>query len=54
MGSEKAVGNLPNIISLVIPPATPTTVAKTIIPKISALCAIAFDAPVIAKAAVPK
>ena len=31
----------------------PTTVANTMIPKISALCTIAFEAPVIAKAIVP-
>ena len=37
-----------------VPPATPVIVAKMIIPTISALCSIALNAPVTAKAIVPK
>ena len=54
IGSENAAGNRPNITSRVIPPATPTTVAKTIIPKISTLCEIALEEPVTANAIVHK
>ena len=42
------------IISRMVPPATPVIVAKIMIPTMSALCSIALNAPVTAKAIVPK
>ena len=41
-------------MSLIVPPATPVIVAKIIIPTMSALCSMALNAPVTAKAIVPK
>ena len=47
-------GNFPNVISRMTPPATPVIVERITMPTISDLCSIALNAPVTAKAIVPK
>jgi len=54
-GSINEFGSdFPNTTSRMVPPATPVIVAKMIMPTMSALCSIALNAPVTAKAIVPK
>ena len=53
-GSMSEFGkSFPRITSRMVPPATPVIVARMIIPTMSALCSIALNATVKAKANVP-